>query len=173
MTLYEHGKRFVILDGERRWRSAIKLALPRVPAIVQPEPTRMQNIMMMFAIHNTRRDWDPLPAAFKLRELETEFSTLNGRTPTEAELAQVASLTRGEVRRLKKLLGLPKHYHDELLSELEKPKSKQRLTVDQVLESTRGVESLVKRGILFGGRRRARSAIDRAEVPTGSHCRIR
>lgn len=148
LTLYEHGDRFVILDGERRWRSAIKLGLTKVPAIIQPEPTRMQNIMMMFAIHNTRRDWDPLPAAYKLRELEAEFRDLNRRTPTEAELAQVASLSRGEVRRLKILLGLPEIYHSELLQELEKPRADQRLTVDQVLEATKGVDSLAKRGIV-------------------------
>ena len=161
LTLYSAGKRFVILDGERRWRSAIKLGLPTVPAIIQPEPTRMANIMMMFAIHNTRRDWDPLPAAYKLRELEQEFVDLNGRMPTEAELAEVASLSRGEVRRLKKLLGLPQSYHRELLAELEKPKSQQRLTVDHVLEATRGVEALAKRGIV---NRKEEEAVRRAIV---------
>ena len=28
--------------------------------------------MMMFAIHNARQDWDPLPTALKLEELETD-----------------------------------------------------------------------------------------------------
>jgi hypothetical protein len=35
--------------------------------------------MMMFAIHNTRRDWLPLPAALKLQELEVELSKARGR----------------------------------------------------------------------------------------------
>ena len=57
LTLYQDGKRYILLDGERRWRCARKLGLHRVPAIIQPKPERIQNIMMMFAIHNARRDW--------------------------------------------------------------------------------------------------------------------
>src|ERR1700735_21534 len=43
LTVYRSKSEYVILDGERRWRCAMKLALPRVPVIVQPEPTRFQN----------------------------------------------------------------------------------------------------------------------------------
>ena len=104
--------------------------------------------MMMFAIHNARRDWDPLPTALKLEELEVEFSRRHKRPPTESELAGLASLTRGEVRRLKKLLALPHEYREELLSELEKPRHQQDLSVDHVLETTKGVEALRKSGVL-------------------------
>src|SRR5690348_16670005 len=61
LTVYEDAKGLVILDGERRWRCASKLGLTQVPVIVQPEPTRLQNLMMMFAIHHQRQEWDPLP----------------------------------------------------------------------------------------------------------------
>ena len=74
LTLFESRKGLVILDGEGRWRCAVRLGLKRVPVIVQPEPTRLQNIMMMFAIHNARKEWDPLPTALKLRELGEEFT---------------------------------------------------------------------------------------------------
>jgi ParB family transcriptional regulator, chromosome partitioning protein len=123
----------------------------------------MQNIMMMFAIHNARRDWDPLPTAYKLRDLEDMFVALEGRYPTEAELAELASITRGEVRRLKKLLALPAEYREELMAELEKPRSEQQLTVDHVLEATKGAEALVKRGVLDpqGEERLRRAVVDK------------
>lgn len=148
LTVFEGGRDFILLDGERRWRCALKLALSAVPVIVQPKPDRLQNIMMMFAIHNARRDWDPLPTALKLQELEAEYKRLNGRVPTEVELAGLASLSRGEVRRLKKLLSLPPEYQQELMDELARPRSEQVLTVNHVLEVTRGAESLRKRGIV-------------------------
>jgi len=148
LTVFGDGSRFVLLDGERRWKCALKLGLDSVPVIVQPKPDRLQNIMMMFAIHNARKDWDPLPTALKLEQLEQEFATRNSRTPTEAELAGLASLSRGEVRRLKKLLGLPQSYRVELLEELEKPRSKQQITVDHVLETTKAVDALKKRAII-------------------------
>lgn len=148
LTLYQEGKKYIILDGERRWRCSLRLGLPTVPVIVQPKPDRMTNLMMMFAIHNARRDWDPLPTAIKLEQLEQEFKKRHGQTPTETELSGIASLPRGEVRRLKKLLALPYYYREELLAELEKPRSQQTLTVDHVIETTAGVEALQKRSII-------------------------
>jgi hypothetical protein len=106
---------------------------------------------MMFAIHNQRRDWDPLPSAYKLLELEREFGKRQGRIPTETQLAELASISRGEVRRLKNLLSLPESYRDELMAELKKPRSEQIITVDHVLEATRGSAALGKRGIIDTG----------------------
>lgn len=148
LTIYADGSKYFILDGERRWRCATTLGLTRVPVIIQPKPDRLQNLMMMFAIHNARKDWDPLPTALKLEELDREFSRRHGRTPTEIELAGIASLSRGEVRRLKKLLGLPLVYRKELLAELEKPRSQQVITVDHILETTKAAESLRKANVV-------------------------
>ena len=148
LTTFQDGSEFFLLDGERRWRCAIKLGLSKVPVVVQPKPDRLQNIMMMFGIHKVRKDWDPLPTALKLEDLEKEFAKRNGRRPTETELTGIASLSRGEVRRLKKLLQLPSELKSELMAELRKPRSQQELTVDQVLEATKGSEALRKRSII-------------------------
>src|SRR5947209_8322029 len=79
LTVFQDKSKYILLDGERRWRCARKLGLHRVPVIVQPRPERVQNIMMMFAIHNARRDWDPLPTARKLKELEDELGKARGK----------------------------------------------------------------------------------------------
>jgi ParB family chromosome partitioning protein len=148
LTVYREQPGYAILDGERRWRCALKLGLDKVPAIVQPKPDPLQNLMMMFAIHNQRRDWDPLPTAYKLAELEDRITAAWGREPTEGELAELASIKRGEVRRLKTLLALPEQYRVELMAELKKPREEQALTVDHVLEATRGAHALAKRGVI-------------------------
>ena len=148
LTVYREGNKYHILDGERRWRCSLKLGLPKVPIIIQPKPGHMQNIMMMFAIHNARKDWDPLPTAIKLEELDKIFTRQQGRRPTEKELAELASMSRGEVRRLRKLLALPKKYRTMLMKELEKPRSQQALTVDQVLEATKAAEALRKKEVI-------------------------
>lgn len=148
LTVYKDGSTYRLLDGERRWRCAQKLGLRKVPVIVQPKPEKLQNIMMMFAIHNARRDWDPLPTAIKLQQLEKIFTHQQRRKPTEQELAELASLKRGEVRRLKKLLALPIKYRKLLLEELEKPKAEQELTADHILEATKGAEALRKRKLI-------------------------
>jgi hypothetical protein len=104
--------------------------------------------MMMFAIHNARRDWDPLPTAYKLRDLEELLTKQQTKRPTEKDLAQVASMKVGEVRRLKKLLALPQEYRDELMDELKKPRSQQVISVDHVLEVTKAATSLLKADLL-------------------------
>lgn len=150
LTVYREGRsnRFVILDGERRWRCATRLRLERIPVIVQAKPAPMQNIMMMFAIHNARQDWDPLPSALKLSELSNYFEEQRGRPPKERELADLASMSVGEVRRLRAILDLPQSYIKELMAELELPRQEQRITVDQVLETTRGLTALSQREVL-------------------------
>jgi ParB/RepB/Spo0J family partition protein len=142
LTLYQDGRRFVLLDGERRWRCARQLALHRVPAIVQPKPPRIQNIMMMFAIHNARQDWDPLPTALKLEELEKELTKARGKRLNEAELAAAASLTRGAVRRYRKILRIPKDLQQSLLKDLEDTANQQALSVDQVIEAVDAADDL-------------------------------
>lgn len=148
LTVFREKSSYVILDGERRWRCAVKLGLDAVPAIVQPKPDPLQNLMMMFAIHNQRRDWDPLPTAYKLQELEERVTKTWKRRPTETELGELASISRGEVRRYKALLALPEDYRKELMEELKKPRDEQILTVDHVLEATRGASALTKRGLI-------------------------
>lgn len=148
LTVYRDGAKFSLLDGERRWKCALKLGLRKVPVIIQPKPAKLQNIMMMFAIHNARKDWDPLPTAIKLKQLEDIFTHQQKRKPTEKELAELASLTRGEVRRLKKLIALPIKYRNLLLAELEKPRAEQEISADHILEATKGAEALRKRKLI-------------------------
>ena len=148
LTVYKDGASYTILDGERRWRCAIKIGLQKIPVNLQAKPGKLQNLMMMFAIHHRRNEWDPLPTALKLEVLESLFYKQNDKKPTEKQLAELASLTRGEVRRYKKLLALPNHYKDMLMIELEKPRSQQQITVDHVLEATAAGRALVNRDII-------------------------
>ncbi len=149
LTVYSGGKgKYTLLDGERRWRCAVRLGLNKVPAIVQQKPDKITNIMMMFAIHNARKEWDPLPAALKLEELEQKLTDNKGKTPTIRRLAAAASLSTGEVRRYKKILGLPSPLRQELMEELHKVRAEQKITVDHAIEAMDGVDQLSKRGII-------------------------
>src|SRR5262249_4138633 len=132
LSVYQDQRHYTLLDGERRWRCAIDLGMHNVPAIVQDKPDPVTNIMMMFAIHNARRDWDTLPTALKLEELEKMLVGPHGEAPTEKKLAAAASISRGEVRRYRKILAVPKRFRRLLLAELEKPRTQQKVTVDHV-----------------------------------------
>lgn len=148
LAVYRIKNKFMLIDGERRWRCAIILGLNKVPAYIQERPNATANIMMMFAIHNARKDWDPLPTALKLGELETRLKSPKGKLPTIRKLAAAASLSPGEVRRYKKILAIPKEIQTDLLKELEKPRYEQKISVDHAIEAIAGCEQLLKNGII-------------------------
>src|SRR2546427_7162667 len=60
---------YVLLDGERRLRCAQALNLHHVPVNVIASPDRSENILLMFNIHNVRKDWELVPTALKLELL--------------------------------------------------------------------------------------------------------
>jgi len=133
LSVYHHGQRFVLIDGERRWRCATRLNLVSVPAIVQPKPGRLENILMMFNIHNVRTDWDLMPTALKLREVRNLLET-EGKSTGAKDLAGLTGMSLPSVRRALELLTLPQHYQDMLIAEAAKPREQQKIKVDLFIE---------------------------------------
>ena len=133
LSVFAKGKRFVLLDGERRWRCSKKLNLQVVPVLVQPEPTALENLLTMFNIHNVRSDWDLMPMALKLADVR-DMLVAEGQTATPKTLSGLTGVSLPTVRRAFDLLELPQHYQDLLLREAEKPRDKQKITADVFVE---------------------------------------
>ncbi len=112
LTVYFDSKkrRFVILDGQRRWLCAKELNLQDVPVNQVDEPTVVQNIVTMFQIHKLREDWELMPTALKLELLMKELQETHIKT-----LATLTGLDQAVVQRCKKLLSYPKKYQDMML----------------------------------------------------------
>ena len=146
ITVYPEGNKFVLIDGERRWRCATKLNLPRVPALVKEKPSALDNLLLMFNIHALREQWDYLTIARKLPDVMSLFIKANkGREPTEIELSELTGLTRGQIRRCRFLLDLPIRYRDMLEKELALPKQFQRLSEDFFIEMERALKTVQAR----------------------------
>ncbi|MEW6563264.1 MAG: ParB/RepB/Spo0J family partition protein [Pseudomonadota bacterium] len=145
ITVYESDGKFVLLDGERRWRCATKLNLQKIPALVHPKPTDLNNLLMMFNIHALREQWDYLTIALGLSRIIKLFETEHDRKPNEIELSEQTGLTRGQVRRCHLLLDLPERYLEMLQNELELPKQKQRLSEDFFIEMERSLKTVRRR----------------------------
>jgi ParB family chromosome partitioning protein len=145
ISVFQDGARFVLIDGERRWRSAKKLNLRQIPALVQEKPTPLENLLLMFNIHALREQWDYLTIAKSLPDVNSLFSSENGRDPNEAELSELTGLTRGQIRRCKYLLGLPKKYVKVLEQELHLPKASQQLSEDFFIEMERSLKTVQNR----------------------------
>jgi ParB/RepB/Spo0J family partition protein len=133
LTVYQERDHWVLLDGERRWRCSRRLNLKTVPAIVQPKPGKLENILMMFNIHNVRTDWDLMPMALKLDEVRN-LLVAQGKKVRPRDLAGVTGVTLPTVSRALELLELPPRYRAMLLKEAEKPRDEQKITPDLFIE---------------------------------------
>jgi len=145
LAVYEEpdGKHYVLIDGERRWKCAQKLSLPNVPIIIEPKPTRLENILRMFDIHNVRSQWDLLAISLKLQEIQQLLS--DEKKPNSAkDISVLTGLSLATVRRAFDLLTLPEKYLRRLRAELEKPKSAQQFSEDLFIEMRKALRVVGK-----------------------------
>lgn len=145
ITVYQEGSTYTLIDGERRWRCASKLNIKRIPALIQPKPTALENLLLMFNIHALREQWDYLTIATKLPKVIEHFRAERGKEPNEIELSEATGLTRGQIRRCRLLLDVPEKYIEELLEELKLPKQKQQLSEDFLIEMERALKAVERR----------------------------
>lgn len=121
VTVYENddpsiSEKYVLLDGERRWRSATSLGLERIPANIVDKPKDVtQNILYMFNIHYFRKQWELFPTALKLEKIIELIGT-----DKDSVLSSTTGLNLTTVKRCKILLWYPEKYRDALLYRRDK-----------------------------------------------------
>jgi ParB family chromosome partitioning protein len=142
ISVYKERNRFVLIDGERRWRCSLKLNKKTIPALIQEKPDPLTNLVLMFNIHSLREQWDLLTIAMKLPRVIALLEADKGSKPNERLLSQTTGLSRGVIRRCRLLMDLPQEYKDLVLDELKKPKSKQRVTEDLFIEMERALTTV-------------------------------
>lgn len=120
---------YVLMDGERRWRSSLDLGLGSVPANVIPVPEPLDNLLRMFNIHNVREDWPLISVALSLRDV-MQIAQESG----EKRLSEMTGLTRSTVRRAKRLLSISDSEIALIQSEAHLDRSKQTHREDLYLE---------------------------------------
>lgn len=134
ISVYKEGSKFILIDGERRWRTCQKLNFDTIPAIIQEKPDPLDNLLLMFNIHALREQWDLFTISHKITRIIELLRDRLGRDPNELELSKETGLTRGVIRRCNLLIRLPERFKEMILNELHKPKSKQNFTEDFFIE---------------------------------------
>ena len=142
IAVYKDKDRYVILDGERRYKTFLKLNYPTIPAIIQDKPSVLDNLLLMFNIHSTREQWDIFTIAMKIERVFLLLKETNSNEPTESELSEETGMTRGVIRRCKMIIALPERFKDLLRSELEKPKKDQLFSEDFFLEMENSLKTV-------------------------------
>jgi ParB-like chromosome segregation protein Spo0J len=129
---------FVLMDGERRWVCSLDLGLSTVPANVIPPPSALDNLLKMFNIHSVRDEWPLISVALSLREV----IAISGED-RESRLAEMTGLTRGTVRRAKRLLSIPDEELELIQQEAHLDRTQQIHREDLYLE-IEAAESVIR-----------------------------
>lgn len=144
IAVYKDGDRYIIIDGERRWRTFLKLNYKTIPAIIQEKPSPLDNLLLMFNIHSTREQWDIFTIAMKIERVVKLLTDKLGYEPTEIDLSIETGMTRGTIRRCKTIIALPERFKEILRIELEKPKKEQIFSEDFFLEMENSLRAVRK-----------------------------
>lgn len=99
VVVYEERGKFILLDGERRWRASKELArvdpekYGHIPANIIEKPlSPIENLETMFNIHQKRKEWSTAANAAAVNEILKLKGDMSVR-----ELMQVTCLPRVEI----------------------------------------------------------------------------
>lgn len=152
----ETTNRYVLMDGERRWRCSMDLGLEQVPVNVIPTPDKLDNLLRMFNIHNVREDWPLISVALSLRDVMMESGESG-----EKRLSELTGVTRSSIRRAKRLLSLPEQEIDLIRNEAHLDRASQVHREDLYLE-IEAAESVLRKAAPSFAARHTRAEIIRA-----------
>jgi ParB/RepB/Spo0J family partition protein len=110
ITVFQKNDRFVLVDGERRFRCARELGLAKVPALIVENKSEHDVLVQMFNIHLVREPWRDIPTARALARLASEISERDGSDPSDAQLRDLTGLSIERVRRLRYVMTLPEEW---------------------------------------------------------------
>ena len=144
ISVYKDRGKFIIIDGERRWRTFIKLSYQTIPAIIQDKPSELDNLLLMFNIHGLREQWDIFTIAMKIERVTALLEMQKQAPVNEIELSEETGMTRGLIRRAKRIISLPERFKNQLRTELEKPKKDQEFSEDLFLEMESALRTVQK-----------------------------
>ncbi|WP_155900313.1 ParB/RepB/Spo0J family partition protein [Microbacterium sp. 11MF] len=117
IVVYPRGDKFVLVDGERRYRCARDLGHSKIPALITTERSEREVLQQMFNIHLIREPWRDIPTAKALQRLAQEIEESEGREPNDAELRDLTGLSMERVRQLRYVVTLPDEWQDYIREE--------------------------------------------------------
>jgi ParB family transcriptional regulator, chromosome partitioning protein len=111
ITVYEGPRagRYILLDGERRYRAAKQINKSPIPALVVPRPSAQENAVRMFNIHMLREDWEEIETAWALEHIMKETGLSNDR-----ELHELTGLSIDRIRNMKRVLSFPRSHQEKV-----------------------------------------------------------
>jgi ParB family chromosome partitioning protein len=118
------SNKYVIIDGERRYRACRKINIKSIPArILLREPTVIESLSLMFHVHNVREDWTEFAIALTIKRILDELGL------------DISGLSRYDILDLSKITSLSEYKINKYLKYLDYPEEVFNMFLDQEINS--------------------------------------
>lgn len=110
--------KYIILDGERRFRAFQKVNYKEIAChVLEKEPNDLENLSLMFHIHNVREEWTDFAIAQTLIKVIDEMgkSIESLQRQDRLELAKITSLSEYKINKYLVFYDYPKNIIDKFL----------------------------------------------------------
>lgn len=138
--------KFVILDGERRYRACSKLPdIKELPArILLKQPDKLESLSIMFHIHHVQKDWTQFAISMTLIEIiqEKGMNAEKLSKDDKKELVKVTSLSEYKINKYLIFQDYPKDVIDRFLDSEIRGKPEPGADPDILLEMHRPIKQI-------------------------------
>lgn len=145
IIVYKKNEKYVVLDGQRRFQSCKKLGIKEIPAhILMKAPDFLDNLSIMFHIHNVHEDWTDVAITVSLEEIIRELNINRNRISGDDinEIQRITSLSKYKINKYLRVLRFSKSIINRFLeAEL---KEKPDLDIDLLSELVTPIKKLRK-----------------------------
>jgi ParB/RepB/Spo0J family partition protein len=110
--------KYIILDGERRFRAFLKVNYKEIAChVLENEPNDLENLSLMFHIHNVREEWTDFAIAQTLIKVIDEMgkSIESLQRQDRLELAKITSLSEYKINKYLVFYDYPQNIIDKFL----------------------------------------------------------
>jgi ParB family chromosome partitioning protein len=110
--------KYIILDGERRYRAFLKVNYKEIAChVLENEPNDLENLSLMFHIHNVREEWTDFAIAQTLIKVIDEMgkSIESLQRQDRLELAKITSLSEYKINKYLIFYDYPQNIIDKFL----------------------------------------------------------
>ncbi len=114
----KNGKKYVLVDGERRLRASIVTGVLKIPAHIASTGDAMGELIQAFHIHMLRKQWKPVATARAFKRIKRELKKKKkwvGDKELLQELRSRTGCTQKQMEDLQRAI----HYKQKVLNEVD------------------------------------------------------
>ena len=138
-------QKYIILDGERRFRASRKLNIKQIPArVLVREPDLLESLSLMFHIHNVRQEWTEFAISLTIKRILEELgkSLIDLNRTDILDLSKITSLSEYRINKYLKYLDYPDEVFQMFLKNEVNQRKKEGPDPDILLEMHKPISDI-------------------------------